>query len=115
MESEVSREPLISAGASELLVHQKPAYSDHPVDYFVPHFGQDIDIKASLSNTKGEEKRLKHEISFWKEDLPKDVDHPMNYVVPNYGVDEDIKSTTKNIADASASLQQDWVVPKDGY
>jgi len=48
---------------------------------------------------------LKHEISFWKEDLPKDVDHPMNYVVPNYGVDEDIKSTTKNIADASASLQ----------
>jgi len=58
---------------------------------------------------------LKHEISFWKEDLPKDVDHPMNYVVPNYGVDEDIKSTTKNIADASNSLQQDWVVPKDGY
>jgi len=62
-----------------------------------------------------EEKRLKHEISFWKEDLPKDVDHPMNYSVPDFGVDQDIKYTQNNIKQAEKSLDADWKMPKDGY
>ena len=36
---QLNREPLLSANASELLISQKPAYADHPVDYFVPDFG----------------------------------------------------------------------------
>jgi len=37
--SDLRREPLLAKDASPLLIHQKPAYADHPVDYFVPNFG----------------------------------------------------------------------------
>ena len=76
--SVLAREPLLAKNASSLLIHQKPAYGDYPVDYFVPHFGQDIDIKASLKNTKDEEKRQKHVINFMNLPIPVDNDgqHP---------------------------------------
>jgi len=32
----------------------------HPKDYFVPNFGQDHDIVASLANTANAEKSLNH-------------------------------------------------------
>ena len=39
-----------------LEVQQKPAYADHPVDYFVPDFGVSHEILYSLNNTKNTEK-----------------------------------------------------------
>lgn len=109
----LSREPLLASGASELLIHQKPAYADHPVDYFVPDFGKDHDIVASLADTKLEEKRLKHKINFMNEPLP--YDHPKNYKVADFGVDQDILATQKNIKGAEESLDKDWVMPAKGY
>jgi len=32
----------------------------HPKDYFVPNFGMDVDVAASLKNTKDAETGLKH-------------------------------------------------------
>merc|ERR1712166_664149 len=43
-DAEINGEPLLSANASSLEVQQRPAYADHPVDYFVPDFGLDEDI-----------------------------------------------------------------------
>ena len=102
-----AREPLLSKEASPLLVHQKPAYKDWDVDYKVPNFGQDIDIKASLANTRSAEKKLHHVIDFMNHDLPVDEDgeHPQNYFVPNFGKDHDIIATQRNIASAENKLK----------
>jgi hypothetical protein len=66
------------------------------LNYFVPNFGKDQDIKDSLSNTGNAEKRLKHvmQASF---KAPKG--HPVDYFVPNFGVDHDILTAQKNIKD----------------
>jgi len=45
----------------------------HPKDYFVPNFGMDVDVKASLKNTKDTEARLKHT---WV--IPKEEDVQLN-------------------------------------
>ena len=76
-----TREPLLAKNATPLLVHQKPDNEDglgYPINYFVPHFGVDTDIAASLSNTNNEETRLKHKINFMNEPIPVDNDgeHP---------------------------------------
>jgi len=99
LQTEEQRDPLLSAGAGVLLVHQKPAYSDHPVDYVVPDFGLDHDITTSLNNTKNQELRLKHKINFPNEEIPVDQ-HPMNYFVPDFGLDEDVKRTASSGAAA---------------
>ena len=55
-DAEINREPLVAAGASQYQVHQKPPDTDHPLNYFVPDFGVDVDIKAALSTTNAVEK-----------------------------------------------------------
>ena len=102
----LAREPLLAKNATPLLIHQKPAYGDYPVDYFVPHFGRDIDIAASLKNTKDEEKRQKHVINFMNEPIPVDNDgqHPQDYKVPNFGPDIDIAYTKQNIKNAESLI-----------
>jgi len=64
------------------------------VNYFVPNFGLDHTIKASLKNTKDAEEKLKHVMaaSF---DTPKG--HPKDYYVPNFGKDIDIKVAQANL------------------
>ena len=116
-----AREPLLAKNATPLLIHQKPAYGDYPVDYFVPHFGKDIDIAASLKNTKDEEKRQKHVINFMNEPIPVnsigDQPHPINYKVPNFGPDIDIAYTKQNIANAESQIGHKMIADfglKDG-
>lgn len=92
LQTDVVREPLLANDASPLLVHQN-GDSPHPINYFVPDFGTDYEIAASLRNTGAQEKRLKHKINFYNEPLPVDVDHPKNYFVPDFGIDEDIAGT----------------------
>ena len=59
----IRREPLLAKNASPLLVHQN-GDSAHPINYFVPDFGTDYEIAASLRNTGEQETRLKHKINF---------------------------------------------------
>ena len=47
----LQREPLLSWSPTK-----KP--NAYPVDYFVPHFGQDEDIKSSFSHMKAAESTL---------------------------------------------------------
>jgi hypothetical protein len=51
LDSSLDREPLLS-NSKVLEVHQKPAYSDHPVDYAVADFGRDHEIRYTLNNIK---------------------------------------------------------------
>ena len=74
---------------------------DWDVDYFVPNFGVDDDIKSTQSHTAVAEDKLKHVMhaSFKK---PKE--HPKDYFVPNFGVDHDIALSIKHTDEAENSL-----------
>jgi len=79
----------------------------HPMNYFVPNFGVDHDIKTSHESLDWAEQELNHKWVFNGYPDKKD-EPPKNYFVPNFGQDEEIAWTQKNIADASSSLGHDW-------
>ena len=84
--------------------------SGHPVDYFVPHFGEDHDIRETKKSYQKEEARQGH---FWAITPPAD-DPPRNYFVPHFGVDQDIKDSVKNLNDQEAK-HGSWNLPKDEW
>ena len=87
----------------------------HPKDYFVPNFGVDHEIKASLKNTKDAEAKLgtwtipkedvQLESDVWSDPICSSAgcnqylhpeskeDFPKGYGVPDFGVDRDIIGT----------------------
>jgi hypothetical protein len=97
--AEIDREPLLT---------WKPKVpKSHPVDYFVPNFGQDQEIKASLKHTADAEKRLKHK---W---IPAAKPKPQaEYKVPDFGLDRDIQASIKNMNDLE-KIHGVWVLPKE--
>jgi len=86
---QLNREPLITWAPSQ------PA-KGHPVDYFVPHFGEDVDVKLTKKNVADAEGKFAHVL----DTSAPPADPPRNYFVPHFGEDSDIKYTKKNIADA---------------
>ena len=98
-----------------LLTHyEDEGKSAHDVDYFVPNFGQDEDIKAGLKFIKDAEIEHDHD---WI--IPQHVldgkpakTHPKDYFVPNFGIDHDIKANNENLAVAEAQLEHKLVIPK---
>ena len=90
---------------------------DWKVDYAVPNFGQDHDIKHSMSNLSNAEKKL----GTWKVNTGKKAPGPpQDYFVPNFGLDKDIKDTQAHIAQQEKKhgkwvpVQDDngvWIVP----
>lgn len=61
---------------------------DWPVDYFVPNFGVDEDIKRTTRNIKEAEEEGNKKLGF---SFKKPKGHPVDYFVPNFGEDKDIK------------------------
>jgi hypothetical protein len=82
------------------------------INYYVPEFGVDTDIKTSTANMSQAEDRLgvKMQASF---KTPKG--HPMNYSVPNFGQDGEIKTALNNISQSETDLKHNWnfVAKKD--
>lgn len=86
------------------------------MNYFVPNFGVDQEIKDADANVKLTETTLGHVFT------PKPDGKPSApYTVPNFGVDQDIKDATQSIGDAQSALgpwnpKQDengvWLVPQ---
>lgn len=114
--ADINREPLLSANASELEVQQKPAYADHPVDYFVPDFGMSHEIAYTQNNIRNAEAELGHELNTnWKQD--KNALNPRNYFVPDFGLDEDIIGVNDGLAWAQKDLSHVWTPTQDknGY
>jgi len=95
----LEREPLLTWAPSNK--------KSHPVDYFVPNFGVDSEIRASQKNLAASEKRLNHKIVVSDK---KPAGHPVDYYVPNFGTDSDILRTQKNLANAESSTNHKWVV-----
>ena len=66
------------------------------VDYFVPNFGVDHDIKTTQAHIAETEKNLKHKFTAT---FKKPKGHPVDYFVPNFGLDHDILASKKHMAD----------------
>jgi len=79
----------------------------HPVDYFVPNFGQDEHIKTTLDNLSQAETDLKHTwVPVYGKNKP--APHPVDYFVPNFGVDKDIMATHQHLNAAEKTLGHKW-------
>ena len=85
----IKRDPLLTWAPT-------PPKSDHPMNYFVPHFGEDKEISSTKSNIAAAERKFGIQID--TSAPPKDP--PRNYFVPNFGEDAEITYTKKNIAAA---------------
>ena len=79
------------------------------MNYFVPHFGEDDDIKATKISAGIAEKAYNH--FNWPAD-PAD-DPKRDYFVPHFGEDEDIEFSKRNIANAEKAHGA-WNVKRDG-
>jgi hypothetical protein len=93
------------AAAEELLGHKMAgdyfdAAKPPPRDYFVPHFGEDDDIKATKKNIAYAEAYNHHEY----DTSPPAKPPPRDYFVPHFGEDEEIKASKVNTANAEAKL-----------
>ena len=67
---------------------------EFPINYKVPSYGQDHDIKDSIFNTKTAEKNLGHQFSASFTASP---GFNKDYVVPNFGIDHDIITSQKDL------------------
>ena len=99
----MDREPLLTWAPT-------PPKSDHPTNYFVPHFGEDYDIKSTKKHISDAEARYGHIL----DTSPPPKDPPRNYFVPHFGVDADIKASLKNLNDQEKKLGA-WNYPKDDW
>ena len=93
LQTDAEREPLLSANASELEVHQTPAYAGYPVDYKVADFGKSHEIMYTENNIKNAEKTLSHNLGADWGFTKSTVATPRNYKVADFGLDEDIKNS----------------------
>jgi len=85
----------------------------HPMNYFVPNFGKDKNVKETWSSLDWAENSRKHQ---WK--LPADWDKKKDkefedFRIPNFGLEEDIVATQGNIAKAEKSLKTAWKPEQD--
>ena len=99
----IKREPLLSWSPT-------PAETDHPVDYFVPHFGTDPDMIETPKSIAYAEKQEEHQWVWKKQHL---LDHLKNPVPPaempdKAHLDEDMDTSLKNADDAEKTTGQHW-------
>lgn len=65
------------------------------MDYFVPNFGMDKEIKNTQASIATVEKFMGRKMTI--EDKKKKEEPPVDYPVPNFGVDHDIKVSLNNL------------------
>ena len=93
-----------------LMTHYKDeGKSDHPIDYFVPNFGVDHDIKANNENLAWSEAQLSHKLVIPKTTaIRENEDVPPIQMPANRVLDADVKTTLANSKAAEESLDHKW-------
>lgn len=109
VDADIKSDPICSSAGCNYASEKGP--KTHPMDYFVPNFGKDHQIKQTHESLDWAENSLRHRWVYVKPDPKKDP--PKDYFVPNFGVDEDVAWTQKNIADASKNLGHEWKPVQD--
>merc|ERR1712195_80192 len=88
-------DPICSSTGCNVNHYADEGASAHPVDYVVPDYGADPEIKATADHIHEAEHELEH--TYAVKDFKVPAGPPSNYVVPNFGVDQDILSTAVSI------------------
>jgi len=80
----------------------------YPVDYFIPNWGQDEDVKSALAFAQQAED---DQGVTW---VPKKAEKPpaRNYFVPNFGVDHEIAENAASLAGSEEALKHKLKIPK---
>jgi hypothetical protein len=81
---EESRDPL--------LTYEPKMPWSHDMNYFVPQFGIDNQIRTTIENTDLAEKITGHKWN-WVDPKHRPKPDAVDYFVPNFGVDQDVKDT----------------------
>tara|TARA_B110000238_G_C15925114_1_gene352233 strand:+ start:83 stop:631 length:549 start_codon:yes stop_codon:yes gene_type:complete len=82
----------------------------YKVDYFVPNWGQDEDVKSALSFAQEAESDLG--VTWTPVDTSKDPAPKRNYFVPNFGVDHDIADNASSLSASEGALKHKLTIPK---
>jgi len=104
-EVETESDPICSSAGC---THPKRANAaTHPMDYFVPNFGKDENVKHTWSSLDWAEKSLKHKFNpTLKGDTPDGP--PKDYFVPDFGLEEDVVDTLANIKKTEVKQKREW-------
>lgn len=92
-----------SAGCSQYLFPKKPAEDDHPMNYFVPHFGKGPDVIQTWNSLETAEGMLDHKWTLDEEEQ-KPGPPPTQYNF-NPELDDDVKMTQKHRENAPKWLE----------
>ena len=79
----------------------------HPMDYFVPNFGEDKEMIAQAQHLK------EAEAKYGKWDLKESKEIKRDYTVPNFGVDHDVADSLASETSTSAQLGINWTPTQD--
>ena len=83
--------------------------NENPVNYYVPNFGADSDIKLTHNNLKAAEIQRGHK---WNV-VPKDqrpAAHPTDYYVPNFGQSQEVRDVNQALSASEKYHGRKWVV-----
>ena len=98
-------------GRCSLSHYEDEGKAPYKVDYFVPNWGQDEDVKSALSFAQQAETEMG---VTWTPVFKKDAPAPpkRDYFVPNFGVDNEIVANANSLAISEAALNHKLVIPK---
>jgi hypothetical protein len=105
---EVQSDPICSSAGCNYA--SEKGKKTHPMNYFVPNFGRDRDIKATDLSLAWAERSLNRT---WNYKPKKEEKKNTDFRIPDFGLDEDIVDTQSNIANAQKKLQHDWQPEQD--
>jgi hypothetical protein len=80
----------------------------YPVDYVVPNWGQDEDVKSTLAFAQAAE--TEEGVTWTPSAAP--ATPKRGYFVPNFGVDHDVVDSIKNLAATETVLKHKLKIPK---
>ena len=91
---QVNSDPICDSANPECQTAHGKAQKTHPIDYFVPNFGVDGDVRETKRSLANAEKALGHK--FQQNFVAPKKEKP--YTVPDFGLDEDVVNTQAHIA-----------------
>ena len=105
LDTEAESDPICSSAGCNYN-SEKPKKLPYPIDYFVPNFGKDKDVKATDLSLAWAEKHRGHVWNYVKPDKKPEADP--DFRIPDFGLDEDVVWTQENIANQQKVLDHEW-------
>ena len=110
LDAEVESDPICSSAGCNYN-SEKPTKLGYPIDYFVPNFGKDREVRWTDSSLAWAEKNRGHVWNYIKPDKKPEADP--DFRIPDFGLDEDVVWTQENIDNQQKVLGHEWKPVQD--